>query len=451
MSRVLRTMILLGFIAGAGCFTSMAQAGVKAELVADVNKGPSGSKPRKLTTVGDAVYFLALGDGRTQKLWRSDGKTTRPLVPAGVDPEDFWVSGKIAYRGRLYFKAQTPDQGQELWRTTRNGLRVELVPGFIPGRKAIAPGRMAVANGLLFFRGGSSRNRELWKFDGKRIRIVKDINPGPKGSSPSYLTSLGNRIVFGADDGTHGGELWSSDGTVKGTGMIHELTPGAEGTNMAWFNRVGQSVYFTAIAPDVGLEPWRTNGLSAQLVADLNPGEGWSHVQYFVKAGDFVYFTSDSNLWRSDDAWPYDELTVVPDPDPELGSFSKGRVESANGRVYFVSSFWDPLGPTFNYPRWFDGKSIKSLTGPPEAQSPLYQYVPSSFREFGGRTFFVINDVDHGSELRVVNGSTYRLFEDILEGESSSRPRDFTRSKNYLYFTADDGLHGREIWRLRLT
>jgi ELWxxDGT repeat protein len=279
--------------------------------------------------------------------------------------------------------------------------------------------------------------------------LVKDIKPGPKGSSPWYLTSLGDRIVFGADDGVHGGELWSSDGTAAGTMMIRELTTGPEGTNMAWFNRVGRSVYFTAITPDVGLEPWRTNGLSGQLVADLSPGEGWSHVQDFVRAGDHVYFTSDANLWRSDDAWPEADLEVVADPDPEFGSLPKGGIASANGRVYFVSSNWDPFGPTFIYPRWSDGETISSLTGPPVEQLPLYQSIPDSFTEFGGRTFFVINDVEHGSELRVVNGDKYRLFDDILEGESSSRPRDFTRSKNYLYFTADDGIHGREVWRIR--
>lgn len=451
MNRAIRTTLVLLILATAGCSTSSAQAGIRAELAADVNQGPSGSTPRKLTTVGDTVYFLALGDGHTQKLWRADGQTTRPLVPAGVKAEDFWVSAKIAYQGRLYFKAQTPNQGQELWRTTRNGLEVELVPGFIPGRKAIAPGQLAVANGQLLFRGGASRNRELWKFDGKRVRMVKEINPGPDGSSPGYVTSLGKRIVFSADDGVHGGELWSSDGTAAGTRMIHEITPGPEGTNMAWFNRVGRSVYFTAITPDVGLEPWRTNGLAGQLVADLSPGDGWSHVQDFVRAGDYVYFTSDANLWRSNDAWPEAELEVVADPDPELGNLTKGGIASANGRVYFVSSGWDPLGPPFIYPRWSDGETIGSLTGPPVEQLPLYQNIPNSFTEFGGRTFFVINDVEHGSELQIVNGNRYRLFDDILEGESSSRPRDFARSKNYLYFTADDGLHGREVWRLRVT
>ena len=47
--------------------------------------------------------------------------------------------------------------------------------------------------------------------------MVKDINPGSRGSHPRYLTDdVGGTLFFAANDGTHGHELWKSDGTRRG-------------------------------------------------------------------------------------------------------------------------------------------------------------------------------------------------------------------------------------------
>lgn len=57
-------------------------------------------------------------------------------------------------------------------------------------------------------------------------RIVKDIIPGPTSSNVVWLTRFNDKVVFQADDGVNGAELWISDGTEQGTYMvkdIHEL------------------------------------------------------------------------------------------------------------------------------------------------------------------------------------------------------------------------------------
>ena len=60
---------------------------------------------------------------------------------------------------------------------------------------------------------------ELWTTDGTSAgtKMVKDIDPGADGSAPEELHAFNGDIYFSADDGSHGRELWKSDGTAGGT------------------------------------------------------------------------------------------------------------------------------------------------------------------------------------------------------------------------------------------
>ena len=61
-------------------------------------------------------------------------------------------------------------------------------------------------------------------------KIIKDINPGAGSSNPSGFTTLNGKIYFQADDGTHGPELWVTDGTTAGTTMVKDIIPGVGGS-----------------------------------------------------------------------------------------------------------------------------------------------------------------------------------------------------------------------------
>jgi ELWxxDGT repeat protein len=74
---------------------------------------------------------------------------------------------------------------------------------------------------------------------------------------------------------------------------------------------------------------------------------------------------------------------------------------------------------------------------------------PESLIAIGGTLFFVADDGQHGRELWRSDGTAAgtTMVIDINSGSGSAAPSNLTPLGNTLFFVADDGQHGRELWR----
>src|SRR5215217_967952 len=111
---------------------------------------------------------------------------------------------------------------------------------------------------------------------GATAALVKDINVGTDDSSPSQFRSIEGTLYFQADDGTHGNELWKSDGTAAGTRLVRDIAAGLADSNPYGFRGMGDEVFFSASDPVHGKELWKTDGTAAgtRMVKDINPNGG---------------------------------------------------------------------------------------------------------------------------------------------------------------------------------
>jgi len=104
--------------------------------------------------------------------------------------------------------------------------------------------------------------------------MVKNINPSGD-SDPTSLTKVGTFVFFAANDGSHGRELWKTDGTSAGTKMVKDVRGGSRGSFPADLINVNGTLFFTANDGQHGRELWKSNGTAAGtvMVKDLTSGQ----------------------------------------------------------------------------------------------------------------------------------------------------------------------------------
>jgi ELWxxDGT repeat protein len=216
----------------------------------------------------------------------------------------------------VYFPAETKKAGLELWVTDGTASGTRLLKDIRPGPKASKPEDLTAVGDLLYFTATDGKHgRELWRSDGtaEGTSLVADLAFGKGGSLLGEFAALGDELLFAVWDGPGElvipGTLYRTDGTEAGTQPLGPVG-GGDGLRRYWSEfpataRVDDRLVFVADDGISGPELWSTDGTAAgtELVYDLWPGPKGSAPEWLVAADDYVYFTADDGehgrqLWQ---------------------------------------------------------------------------------------------------------------------------------------------------------
>jgi ELWxxDGT repeat protein len=371
-------------------------------VVADLATPLADATPRELTPTATGVVFGA--SSQQTAVWRSDGTSSGTYT---LDFGSNWnyVYEAVPWNGSAYLSGYSAAGGYELLRTDGTQANSSLIDVWV-GSNSSEPGELAVANGRLWFAARQSgTGLEPHATDGSQAGTVSlgDLWLGPASSGPRDFTACGpNRVVFVAYDPVAGRELWVSDGTVAGTQRLIDLVPGSAGSEPDHLLAAGNVAYFSAFQPGVGYELFVTDGTAAgtQLVANLVTGAASSQPQQLVRL--------------------------------------------ANGTVLFVGTVTGAGAELCRTDGTAAGTTLVGQIAPGSQGAAIESLVA-----VGNLAFFTADDGSTGRELWVSDGLTVTQVRDIYPGAPNGVPSGTLRaraSQNGVVFAASDGNDGLQIW-----
>lgn len=463
--------------------------------------GGSGA-PQSVFYNQDKIVFSASISGAdagrySGELWTSNGteQGTDFLkninLSASSDPRGFTQFG-----GYVYFSARDDTHGRELFRIV-NGDPI-LFADLDPGAASANPDNFIVLNNRLLF----TTNRALWASDG--------TNPGtgviyqsPSAINRAFQIDESN-VLNGDLYFVVSNQMWRTDGSLSGTqqvsvsGVVNQLKVvgdsvyyssgnsaqlwrhtggvstllkdfgGAYGTGLHSLSplyELNGHIFFAANDGVNGLELWFSDGTAAGtvMVRDMNPGtaDSINRNQGLVLSslGNAVYFFCNdgvhgNELCQSDGTFSgtrmIKDAVVGSVGNESLGSNTDVIARLGDRLMFMAATLVD--GEWSGYELWVsDGTEqgtvlLKDIW--PGAQ-PGFDIRTQSFVNVGGIMYFVANDGVHGPELWRTDGTAggTRMVSDTIAGVHGITPKNMHAAGGLLYFAGHDDTHGYEPWR----
>ncbi len=473
------------------------------DFIPDSNTGKC---PESFTAMGNRLYFAAYDSGGTRELWQTDGTEAGTVKFAAATGATVGTSVwyLMVAGGKLYFRAWDAIGKSELWQTDGTSSGTRRLTLINAGNDALVSNLIEVGENLFFSATSDATGKELWKIPltgaNPQATLIKDIVPGSEGSSIYYPVALDGRLYF-AYRLPGGDQIFVSDGTNAGTYALSDQDPRLDG---GWdLVRVGDSVIFTIDGPDSGdrvfrlvpgqaateitlpmryqggmtgrptavlpdgrlvfvgnetdkvPQPWISDGTNAgtHLISAAAYSSRWENLYHgFSAVGDGAVFTVDSDdygleLWKTDGT--QESTTLLKDIQVGPDGSSPGEMTRVGDRLYLSASTADAGREPWVTDGTEAGTSLlQDINAGTSSSNPEYfAGFPVTKPNKPWTVLFAADTAETSTELFKNAGATTEMVQDICPGDCGSEPRFLVEAGGNVYFSADNGTNGRELWR----
>ncbi len=370
------------------------------EIVQHTNLGRI-DRSKQFATAADQIFFSGTDIHDDHELWKvSEGlaERVRDVFDTGTRGSELRQLSRTG-SGRHFFVA-----AGQLWRS--DGTNESTVPVSLPFEPTRDLTILGVNNDLVFFSDYVGGEQTLWVSEGTGTRMVSSHGPrifdydifwDPIGRSPDQVVSFAGKLFFMASESVDATKVWVSDGTIEGT------------------------------------KPFEVEGMAARRV--------------YVQDGQ-LYLANGSVVWKSDgtEAGTRRVFEIPPrpdDPEVEFGT-SVSSIRAVEDQLFVVTNRSRKSGSLIYV------VNMASSTTPEIVESIDMYFHSLKLARVGNRVAMSLrgsSGIGPPVSLWVSNGMA-RNAEMLKDFTPGRRPVEFLMNLgDLLIFSADDGEHGREVWR----
>lgn len=442
-------------------------------------------------SVGDQIMFdLANSLDNTHALWKSDGTVsgTQEVMDFGPQPiqmfsryndrlifdltnisNETWISDgtpagtKFLVSGTAFATFVIDNElyaaghdfltgNHQIFKTDGDNVEILNTVAGNPGTLSTLNTLAYISNGFVLQHGDESTGRELGFFSltDNYFSLLKEINPGPSSSVPRAWAMFNDRVFFLADDGEHGTEIWSTDGTLEGTSLLKDIvTETASAFRSAYFSTkemfVSHDRIYMSVVGNESTGIYTSDGTESgtQLLTEIHPFS----FGVVGKVGDDVVFLEGQTFYKIDAVT--NEVSLLKDIGAEGSSMqftTVSTVELEEKLIFRMGTYGGALPYGTEY--WVtdgtpEGTQLLKDINPGEADGVSYQ-----IGRFGSKIVFLGIEPGTGEEVWISDATSEgtTLLKDVRPGTEGSQPSGFIMFDDKMFFFADDGVHGNQIW-----